>query len=220
MFLIKNLSDYFNKIISPPFCAYCRVLIDDYTVLCQNCTQNLKPIPTVTKSINTVYNLTIYSVSAYQDPIKSLILAKGSSNYVASKQIAYLIWHRSMLKDLDFDYFVPIALHWTRYASRGYNQSQVIAHELSRLSGKSVLDCVSRIKRTKFQSVADTPEGRKQNVSGAFELNLENKEQYTDKKFIIVDDLMTTGSTLLEVSKILTKLKPKSISAIVAGRAI
>lgn len=220
MYLIKSINSYINNIISPPFCYYCRILISDYHVLCKYCRAKIKPVPTITKTISSNYNLIVHSVSSYNDPIKSLILAKGSSNYVASKQLAYLMWNHSAIKNIEFDYLIPTPLHWTRYASRGFNQAKIISYELSKLSGKDVLDCVIRQKRTKFQSQANTPQMRKLNVADAFTLKQLNIEQYQNKVLVIVDDLMTTGSTLEAICKVLIDLKPKALYAIVASRTI
>jgi predicted amidophosphoribosyltransferase len=59
---------------------------------------------------------------------------------------------------------------------------------------------------------------RQKNISGAFQINQEHKNKIQGKKILLVDDICTTGSTLIECAKILQKLNPKSISGVVIAR--
>lgn len=82
-----------------------------------------------------------------------------------------------------------------------------------------VADILKRTKYGKFQSSL-TIEKRLENVTDAFRLKIDNKVDYTDKHIVIVDDLMTTGSTIVQAAKALIPLKPASVTAIVVARAI
>ena len=179
--------------------------------------------------------MTVYSVSDYRYPLKKLILSKIFSNYLASYQLAHIIWDKTDIKNLDFDFIVPVPLHWSRYAKRGFNQAEIMAHELSKLSGKPVLDIVRRNKKTFFQSLLLSHQ-RRENLKNAFEIKkysftsrlisrlIPIKQRdltiYENKKLLIVDDLMTTGATLVNIAKELNKLKPAKISAVVACRTV
>jgi ComF family protein len=204
--------------IVPPYCFYCRVFMDDYCVLCVLCVEQVKPVPSIKLHLTPSSTMIVHAIGEYREPLKSLILAKLWSDYGASKQLAYLMWHYSALKHINFDYLVPIPLHWTRYAHRGYNQAQILAQELSRLSGKPMLVCIKRIRRTMPQSSTVGSE-RKRNVSGAFELSIKDTEPYQGKIFVLVDDVMTTGATLEAAGKLLIALQPTALHAIVGCRA-
>lgn len=211
-FLYKSLTD----LIAPPFCANCRSFLKKRDVLCDICTGLIKPI--VSKQIDLCgnYSMKVYAVAKYEDPLKSLILAKSNSNRVASIQMAELIWKHSGISNLEFDYIVPVPLHWTRLAWRGYNQSLVMAQHLSKLSGKPVANLLRRNRRTLFQSAVSAKE-RQKNVADAFTI-IGEKDTYQNKVFLLVDDLMTTGATLREAGKHLVKLEPKNILATVLSR--
>jgi len=162
----------------------------------------------------------VLAVSEYKDPLRSLVLYKFKNSLSFAVQLAHLIWALSNLKNIKFDYLVPIPLHWTRKMWRGYNQSEVIANELSRLSGRPVLNCLQRIKRTRYQATL-SPDERQKNVSKAFELKHyagRSDEFGPGKIFVVVDDIMTTGSTLEAAAKELIKYKPQALYAIVACR--
>jgi competence protein ComFC len=214
---ISLVLDTIKYTIAPPYCFYCRAFMDDYRVLCSPCVDYIKPIPSTKLNLTKGSTMTVHAIGEYRDPLKSLILAKLWSDYTASKQLAYLMWHYSALKHIDFDYLVPIPLHWTRYAHRGYNQAQILAQELARLSGKPMLVCIKRIRRTMPQSSTVGLE-RKRNVSGAFELTVQDIQEYQGKIVVLVDDVMTTGATLEAAGKLLIALQPAAIHAIVACR--
>lgn len=217
--LFNKIVFYIQNIISPPHCYFCRIFINDYLSLCDKCSELIKPISSYKIELTQNYSLTVHAVSDYKDPIKPMILAKKWSEYSACKQIAQIIWKNSSLRNIDFDYLVPIPLHWTRFASRGYNQAQVIAQELSVLSGKPVVLCLKRYRRTLYQFLLSSSD-RKENVANVFQLISKDNAVFEGKTIMLVDDLMTTGSTLKTAGKILVKLKPKSVQAIVACRVI
>ncbi len=159
----------------------------------------------------------VFAAAAYDEPIKQLILSKWWSQRVASTQLGNLIWQRTPVSVLEFDYIVPVPLHWRRYAWRGYNQAEIIAKEISKHSGKPVVHLVKRIASTKQQSLVSV-EMRDKNVRDAFVIAGET-EKYYGASFLIVDDLMTTGATLKWVAKkIVDSCHPKKMNAVVAAR--
>lgn len=202
----------------PPFCVQCKKLLQESTILCTVCLATIQPIVSISLIITPKTSMRVFAISGYQEPIKSLILAKIQSQRLASKQLGELIWSMTPLATLEFDYIVPIPLHWTRYAYRGYNQAEEIAYILARKSGKPVACLLKRNRRTVFQSSLPVDE-REDNVAHAFSLCVANNGLvYAGKRFLLVDDLMTTGSTLKKAARLLQQLKPASIDAVVASR--
>jgi len=181
------------------------------------------PVVSVCLKLKASSILTVHAVSNYTQPLRGLILAKNNADYTASKRLAQLMWQHSTLKHLDFDYLVPVPAHWTRSARRGYNQAVVIAQELSRLSGKPVFYGIKRIKKTQLQASLSAQD-RQLNTQGAFALTISQQaskqDYYANKIFVLVDDLMTTGSTLQALGNTLIQLKPNAVHALVACRVI
>ncbi len=217
MRLLLTLYTYGIDFIAPSYCAYCRIFLSTRAVYCTTCTELIRTLVSIAVPLINNYELTVLAACDYKEPLKSLILAKTWSDATASKRLAHVIWQHSALKNITFDFLVPVPLHWTRKARRGYNQAALIAHELSILSGKPVVQCIKRIKRTRFQALLSAL-ARKQNVSDAFVLDVKDKAAYENKTFMLVDDLMTTGSTLQALGKVLVQLKPQKIYAVVACR--
>lgn len=116
------------------------------------------------------------------------------------------------------DLIVPVPLHYTRLIKRRYNQSALLAKELGKLTGIEV-DYKSLIKGkiTKPQIDCDGNE-RLKNVKDAF--YVKNIANIKDKRILLIDDVLTTGSTLKECAKALKSAKPKSIDALTIARSI
>ncbi len=208
---------YIRNFFLPSYCLYCRNFIEPEAFLCDTCTNLIELVPSYTLSLVSGDSVIVHALSSYKDPIKPLVLAKKRSDYRASCALAHLIWQRSLLHTISFDYIVPIPLHWTRYAIRGYNQTEVMARQLSSLSRKKVLKGLIRKRHTRFQSEL-SPQERKQNVTDSF--LYKGKESCKGKTLILVDDLMTTGATLQAVAQELAKQQPERILAFVACRVM
>ncbi|HEX7041699.1 MAG TPA: ComF family protein [Patescibacteria group bacterium] len=100
---------------------------------------------------------------------------------------------------------IPIPLSSSKMRKRGYNQSEILAKELGKKIGLNVVNLLKRAKNTKPQYGLKREE-RLENMKGAFEVNLKLKNQKS--KFecaFLVDDVVTTGSTLREAAKVLKK---------------
>ena len=112
----------------------------------------------------------------------------------------------------DYDYLMPVPLHNVRERERGYNQSKILAEEISELTFLPLLDKVLiRKKNTRDQTNLNAEE-RERNVRGAFVVrdNIELK----GKKVILVDDVMTTGATLKECSRVLKEAGVREVAGV------
>lgn len=112
---------------------------------------------------------------------------------------------------------VPIPLSSNKFRSRGFNQSEILASKLGKKLGFSVWDYLIRIKETKSQFNLSKKE-RKENMADAFGLKKEFIQEVVNKNIILVDDVLTTGSTLVEAAKILKKNGAKQIWGVALAR--
>ncbi len=213
--LIKFIKSIINYLLSAPFCFYCKNYLYKYTALCDNCFSLIKPVVSCDIIIKNL-NISVFAVSDYKDPLKSMILAKTYCDRSASVLLAQIMFKNTVINNLDFDYLIPIPLHFSRELRRGYNQAEVIAQELAFLSKKTMIKCIKRTKKTKFQSGLSGSE-REQNVKDVFEM-IDMGIDFENKTVVLVDDLMTTGATIKNCAKVLSKFKLKKIYAIIACR--
>ena len=125
----------------------------------------------------------------------------------------------NFIRDCQADAFVPVPLHKSRKRRRGYNQAEVLARELSALTGIPVCDdLVGRVKKTvpmKELSAVD----RQNNLKKAFKILRNDVKLNT---IIIIDDIYTTGSTIDAMSRVLKSAGVERIyfMALAIGRGI
>lgn len=102
------------------------------------------------------------------------------------------------------DALIPVPVHKERYRRRGYNQAQLVAEELAKYCGVSVVtDYLIRIKNTLSQKELSGRE-RFANLCRAFSVTDDAPELYKSLKcVIIIDDIYTTGSTVRACSQVL-----------------
>jgi len=113
------------------------------------------------------------------------------------------------------DVLVPVPLHSSRYRERGYNQSALLAHEIAHHTGIPVREMLKRHIRTKQQASKDRYE-RMKNVSGAFSLIDGLTTEHVS--IGLVDDVVTTGSTMNECARVLRAAGARRIIAISVTR--
>lgn len=118
----------------------------------------------------------------------------------------------------DIDYIVPVPLHPKRLKERGYNQSEKIAEGISFKTGLS-LDSrtVIRVKNNPSQAKSDSREARWANVENIFTLT--DKSKFEGKHILLVDDVLTTGSTLESCAKEILKTSNCTISILTIASA-
>ncbi len=119
-------------------------------------------------------------------------------------------WPRSQI--------IPVPLHDARYHQRGFNQSALLGQAIARQTGWGQWDEVlARVRMTQSQVGLNYQE-RQANVRGAFAVS--NPSRLQGQDIILVDDVFTTGATLLECAKTLLDAGAGSIRALVVGRAV
>lgn len=107
-----------------------------------------------------------------------------------------LMMERNFFESIDF--IVPLPLHGNRQRRRGYNQARLIAEGLSERTRIPVADILERIKDNRSQTQL-TAVQRMENVNGIF--RIKNTSICKGKHILLIDDILTTGSTLMSAAK-------------------
>lgn len=114
--------------------------------------------------------------------------------------------------------FVPIPAHWTRLLKRKYNQSAVLAQHLSKQTGRPHCpDALQRMRRTPPME-GMSPTERHANVDGAFQLHPRRTARLVGRDVILVDDVMTSGSTLASAARLISAAGAKTVNVLVLAR--
>lgn len=161
---------------------------------------------------------TAYRFAAYEAPLDRLILQfKFQQKLAIGKKLGTLMAQDIVRRQLSLpDILLPVPLHASRLKQRGYNQALELARPIA-ANLKIPLDIHScrRLKATEEQ-VGLSAKLRKSNLKGAFEVN----GNFRDKRVAIIDDVMTTGSTVHELSQQLIKAGATRVDVWVCARAV
>ena len=114
------------------------------------------------------------------------------------------------------DRIVPVPLHSTRERERGFNQARILAEGLARRSGIPLADCLKRTRYTTTQTIFDR-EARMENLRGAFQMR--QSAEVRDLHLLLIDDVLTTGSTVDECARVLRDAGAASVRVATVARA-
>ena len=137
---------------------------------------------------------------------------------ILAKRLANELARPHSLPFGEVDAIVPVVLHPRRRKWRGFDQAELLARELGRISGADVWpDVIERVKDTAPQ-IQLTPAERAQNMSGAFEARKTWK--LGDATLLLIDDVHTTGVTLHEAARALKRAGANRAYALTLARAV
>jgi predicted amidophosphoribosyltransferase len=114
---------------------------------------------------------------------------------------------------------VPVPLHRTRLQHRHFNQAEEISRVLSAHTGLPVIGALRRIRATEHQT-ALTRSQRLENLRGAFVITAAGRRRsgQSPAGAVLVDDVLTTGSTVDECAKILRRAGFQKVCAVTVMR--
>lgn len=188
------------RYITEPTCRKCgRQLNDNAKVFCMECEKRKHIFDR---------GVALYD---YQSMKKSIFRFKYKGRCEYAKFYAEDIYAhlKDELQNMGADVIVPIPLHKSRKKSRGYNQAELVARHLSRLTGIPMQkNLVIRAKKTVPQKELDS-RARQNNLKKAFHINPNVVK--LNKRILLVDDIYTTGSTIDAVSDVLKRRGAETI---------
>ncbi len=185
------------EVFAPPQCPQCGLPYYGVVTVEREC-QHCKELSPNFRKGHTTFRL--------RSPMRSLIhaLKYGKGRYALEDLVKVALSAPNTISFLENSILVPVPLHPVRQMYRTYNQSELIANELSKAIGSvKVESCLKRTKWTNTQTRLTFAE-RQKNLRNVF--TLKPKVQLTpESRYIVVDDVFTTGSTLNSCCKILLR---------------
>ncbi len=208
---------FFLDLFYPNRCGFCgkNIPFDEY--YCNLCGSRLSPPP---ENFGIPYADEFYAATAYDHFGRSVIRRmKKENNGYSLSAVSFFIYsmldNAKILDDVDLITYIPMNRKDLNH--RGYNQTKLIAKELTGLSGVKNAPLLKKIKETKEQKTLGAAERRK-NLKNAFEFR--SKEEIKGKTVLIIDDVCTTGSTLSEAARILKKSGAEKVIAAVFAKVV
>lgn len=208
-------AECFNKItfIAKPYCQRCgqpftQVAAVNAKMICPKCLAEKKhPFRMARAAVK------------YDYPSKKSILALKFMDRTENAKI-FAKWLKLAGTDIwkeGADVLIPVPLHYGRLLTRRYNQSALLAQELSKLTNiKTDTGSLLKCKSTKPQSSFAHRNARAQNIKGAFKVK--NPANIKGKRVVLIDDVFTTGATAKECAKTLYKAGALSVDVLTIAK--
>ncbi len=237
---VPNFLRGIASLLYPPSCTICAASVDLGEYLCAECEAKVSRIvPPFCNKCSEPFDGAITTAFAcancahrtlYFDAAVSAFRSRGivrhvMLNFKYGRQIhlrhlvaRWLVaaFDDERLRERHFDAIVPVPLHPARQRERGFNQAVLLAEWVSSHLGLPVRAALQRIHYTTTQTAFDRSE-RMQNLRGAFRLR--KKADVRNLRVLLIDDVLTTGSTLSECARILKDGGARSVYAATAARA-
>ncbi|MGI6623109.1 MAG: ComF family protein [Clostridiaceae bacterium] len=202
-----SLIERILRLIYPAKCMVCDLILmeDSPAFLCDPCKKGLKRYG---RGFCRIAELTeidgLFAAFNYLDGIETAIHAFKFKNQPKLSETISRLLYEELNKHgntPDFDYIVPVPMHPRKKRQRGYNQSELIAKQLGRYLNKEVrTDILRKIRYTRSQSRLKRRD-RIYNLEGAFSVS---PDAFIEgKRILLVDDVLTTGTTINNCAKIL-----------------
>jgi competence protein ComFC len=228
------------SLLYPPVCAICREnvrageylcdqceakLIRIVAPFCQKCSEPFQGAITGTFTCANCAHREIHfeaAVAAYRSRgiVREIIhhFKYGRQIYLRHLVARWLCaaMDDERLRGCRFDVVVPVPLHPTRQRERGFNQASLLAELLSAEVSTPLKFLLERSRYTTTQTALDRAE-RMENLHNAFRLR--KNMDVRGLRVLLIDDILTTGSTLSECSRILKSAGAISVHAVTAARA-
>lgn len=211
-----NIRDKLRRILNPAFCAGCARPIASAQYLCSDCERAMHRVPDPCRGCGLPHQggMDLCPACLYQPPRWQRMIAPlafegltrrlihdfkfNQQPHLASALIAHI---HGYYQPVNVDALIPVPLHQSRLLERGFNQSQEIACALSeRLHLPLDRSSLQRVRATESQSGLSLHK-RQHNLHKAF--IYDNHKTY--RKVALVDDIITSGSTMTEITKTLQR---------------
>ncbi len=234
--ILEILKNEFEKaLFADEFeCIYCgqERLKNDYHYLCEKCSNNINfitnPCTKCGDEVSVFDNFCedcknsaphqfdkALCVAKYSGIARNMVRAlKYNGDKFFSKTMGELMSEKLKQSEIlrQIDFVVPVPLFKNRLEERGFNQSELLAKTVAKQCNLVLnLTAIKRIKNTPTQTALSKDE-RQKNVKNCFEIA--DKKLFKDATVLVIDDIITTGATIDEISKLLKRAKAKSVFAL------
>lgn len=204
------------SVIYPDICAICgRSLVRGEQLLCTHCNHAMPRLNLFSNDFNEIHKR-LYSTNSHIDRAGALFAYHREDEYARviqtmkyrnrpdiGEKLGVMLAQEAEKEGFfnGVDLLIPVPMHWWKESVRGYNQSKEIAAGISKITGLPVGNNLKAARKHGTQTHRSA-KMRWENTKGIY--SVRKPEQLEGKHVMIVDDVITTGSTLLHCSEALT----------------
>ncbi len=190
-------------ILFPPRCVFCRkILRSGRESVCEKCLAELPYTDNHAAQKGDFFSVCV-SPLYYEGDVRESLLRfkfKGATGYAGAygKLLAECI-SRELAGRYDLISWVPLSRK--RYKERGYDQAMLLALAAALELDDVAVSTLEKTTHVEKQSQMGSPEKRRANISGAY--SVPDRELIEGKRILLIDDIVTSGSTLGECARML-----------------
>lgn len=158
------------------------------------------------------------ALADYAPPLDALIVRLKFGHRLDLAHALGTLLGRALAAQADpFDLLLPVPLAFERQRERGFNQALEIARVAAHACGCPLAQPLARVRHQPPQEGLPLDE-RRRNVRGAFALTRDGEAQVRGRRLLVIDDVMTSGSTLDEVARVLKRAGAAAVGNAVIAR--
>lgn len=205
-----RLKDRVLDFFFPPRCVFCGAILEEYgDGICDVCRKALPRTPDNERRCDFVHAYT--APFYYEEPVRQGMLAYKFGNAPSrGKVFGRLIGEDLLRRGIeDFDLVSWVPLSAGRLRRRGYDQARILAEAVSGMFGTEAVPVLRKARDVSPQSGLHSPEERRANISGCYVVR--SADAVRGKKILLIDDVITTGSTLSEAARMLLTAGAESV---------
>ena len=205
-------------LIYPPRCFACgKLLLRNEETVCGECVKKGKARAGL-HSVEASFVTRGTAPFIYREEIREVVRAfKFKRAMWLFRPAADFMLRAFREAELEADVITYVPMRPWEKEKRGYNQSRILAQLLARRTGIPFVRALKKVKRTRTQSKLRESE-RRANVFGAYACRL--KEKIGGKTVLLVDDVVTTGSTVSENARVLLMAGAKAVNVLVLAKTV
>jgi ComF family protein len=173
---------------------------------CTTCRATIAPVPARIFTQPHMQGLTVHAMGAYEGILARLVQAKIKGRYHDTAALARLMaFHvpQRVPQSVTCDMVIPVPTTWRRAYWRGYDHTSILAQHIAQALGKPVIYAGTVTRHVPPQHELNR-DARLQNLQHALALTVD-KKVLDGRQVLLIDDVCTTGSTLLAMTDLLQK---------------
>ena len=221
--MLSKALAFFIDFLYPPTCIICGKSSNIY--ICEKCNKRIKqyeeyyylPREEDNNYPSRHYDYLIY-IFRYEKIIRKIMINYKfySKPYIASFFASKILDNNNLCEKLkEYDYIVPVPMSENKEKLRGYNQTKLITSIISKRLKIKESNNLKKLNNTLTQGKLNKLE-RINNIEGIY--YIENDIEFIGKRIVLLDDIYTTGSTIEECARVLSKSGAIEIFVIILAR--
>lgn len=220
--LFKALA-FFINFLYPPTCIICGKSANYY--ICEKCNKRIKKYEEyhyLSRDEDNNYPIRHYDyliyIFRYEKIIRKIMINYKfySKPYIASFFANKILNNNNLCEKIkEYDYIVPVPMSADKERLRGYNQTKLITSIISKKLKIKESNNLKKVNNTLTQGKLNRLE-RINNIEGIY--YIENNLEFIGKRIVLLDDIYTTGSTIEECARVISKSGARKIFVIILAR--